>query len=83
VLEAMARGVPSIVADAASLPEVTGDAALRVEPRSVRGLAEAIERVLTDRDEAARLSEAGRERASLFSWAQTARMTLRVYEGAS
>jgi len=83
VLEAMARGVPSIVADAASLPEVTGDAALRVEPRSVRGLAEAIERVLTDRDEAARLSEAGRERASLFSWAQTARMTIRVYEGAS
>jgi glycosyltransferase involved in cell wall biosynthesis len=80
VLEAMARGVPAIVADASSLPEVAGDAAIRVNPRSVRDLAGAIERVLTDRHEAARMAEAGRERAAMFSWEQTARMTLRVYE---
>jgi glycosyltransferase involved in cell wall biosynthesis len=81
VLEAMARGVPTIVSDSSSLPEVAGPAALRVDPRSVRGLAAAIERVLTDRDEAAELAEAGRERAALFSWDQTARMTLRAYQG--
>lgn len=81
VLEAMARGVPTVVADSSSLPEVAGDAALRANPRSVRALAEAIERILTDRDQADRLAEAGRERASMFSWDQTARMTLRAYEG--
>jgi glycosyltransferase involved in cell wall biosynthesis len=81
VLEAMARGVPTVVADSSSLPEVAGDAALRANPRSVRALAEAIERILTDRAEADRLAEAGRERASMFSWDQTARMTLRAYEG--
>jgi glycosyltransferase involved in cell wall biosynthesis len=80
VLEAMARGVPTVVADSSSLPEVAGDAALRANPRSVRALAEALERILSDRDEATRLAEAGRERAALFSWAQTARMTIRVYE---
>ncbi len=80
MLEAMARGVPTIVADASSLPEVAGDAAVRVDPRSVRGLGQAMERVLTDREEAARLAEAGRQRAAMFSWAQTARMTIRVYE---
>jgi glycosyltransferase involved in cell wall biosynthesis len=81
VLEAMARGVPAIVADSSSLPEITGQAAIRVDPRSVRDLAAAIEGVLADPGEAARLSRAGRERAALFSWDQTARMTLRVYEG--
>lgn len=81
VLEAMARGVPTVVADSSSLPEVAGDAALRANPRSVRALAEALERILTDRAEADRLADAGRERASMFSWDQTARMTLRAYEG--
>jgi glycosyltransferase involved in cell wall biosynthesis len=80
VLEALSRGVPTVVADSSSLPEVSGDAALRANPRSVRSLARAIERVLTDRGEAARLAEAGRERAALFSWDQTARMTIRAYE---
>jgi glycosyltransferase involved in cell wall biosynthesis len=78
-LPVLARGVPTVVADSSSLPEVAGDAALRANPRSVRALAGAIERILTDRDEAARLADAGRERAALFSWDQTARMTLRAY----
>jgi glycosyltransferase involved in cell wall biosynthesis len=82
VLEAMARGVPTVISDAASLPEVAGEAALRASARSVRSLSEALDRILTDRDEADRLGRAGRERAALFSWDQTARMTLRVYEGA-
>lgn len=81
VLEAMARGVPTVVADASSLPEVAGEAAIRANPRSVRALAEALDRILTDRDEADRLAQAGRARAGLFSWDQTARMTIRVYEG--
>jgi glycosyltransferase involved in cell wall biosynthesis len=80
VLEAMARGVPCIVSTTSSLPEVAGDAALAVPPRSVSGLAAAIERVLTDEAEAARLSNAARARAEEFSWEQTARTTLKVYE---
>jgi glycosyltransferase involved in cell wall biosynthesis len=79
VVEAMVRGVPTIVSTAASLPEVAGDAAITVNPRSVRDLAEAIERLVTDRAEAERLSAAGRTRAASFSWEKTARLTLDVY----
>lgn len=80
VLEAMARGIPTIVSNTSSLPEVAGDAALMVEPRSVRAIADAIEHVLTDGDRAAALSAAARARAEQFSWERTARLTLRVYE---
>ena len=83
VLEAMARGVPTITSTASSLPEVAGDAALMVDPRSVEGLAGAIERLATDPAEAARLGAAGAERAAAFSWERTARATLGVYEAVS
>jgi glycosyltransferase involved in cell wall biosynthesis len=80
VLEAMVRGVPVVTSAVSSLPEVAGDAALLVEPRSTGQLADAIERVLAEEDLAARLSAAGRARAASFSWERTARMTLQVYE---
>jgi len=81
VVEAMARGVPTIVSTSSSLPEVADTAAIAVDPRSVPALAAAIERVLTDPGEATRLAEAGRARAGSFSWERTARSTLEVYEG--
>ncbi|HEX2030326.1 MAG TPA: glycosyltransferase family 1 protein [Actinomycetota bacterium] len=80
VLEAMARGVPTITSTASSLPEVAGDAALAVDPRSLEGLAAAIERLATDTGEAERLAAAGLARAAAFSWERTARATLEVYE---
>jgi glycosyltransferase involved in cell wall biosynthesis len=82
VLEAMARGVPAIVSNTSSLPEVTGDAALGVDPRSIREIAAAIETLCTDVDLAERLAAAGRLRAERFSWDETARRTLEVYERA-
>ena len=82
VLEAMARGVPTIAANTSSLPEVAGDAALQVDPDSVREIAAAIETLLTDPALAERLSMRGRARAERFSWEETARLTLQVYEKA-
>jgi glycosyltransferase involved in cell wall biosynthesis len=82
VLEAMTRGVPAIVSNTSSLPEVSGDAALGVNPRSIREIATAIESLCTDVDLAERLAAAGRLRAERFSWDETARRTLEVYERA-
>lgn len=79
VLEAMARSVPTVVSRTSSMPEVAGDAALLVDPRSVAELAAALERVLTDTDLAERLAAAGRARAQRFSWQETARRTLEAY----
>jgi len=82
VLEAMARGVPTICSNTSSLPEVAGDAALGVNPASVREIASAIEVLLTDPALMQRLADRGRARAERFSWDETARLTLQVYEKA-
>ena len=80
VLDAMARGVPTIVSTSSSLPEVAGEAAIPVDPRSTGALAEALSRVLRDRALADRLRAAGLARAAAFSWEETARLTLEAYK---
>jgi glycosyltransferase involved in cell wall biosynthesis len=76
VLEAMASGTPVVATTAGALPEVAGDAAILVEERNPVALAGGIERAIADRE---RLGAAGLERASHYSWADTARRTLEVY----
>jgi glycosyltransferase involved in cell wall biosynthesis len=80
ILEAMARGVPTVASTTSSVPEVAGGAAVGVNPRSVREMARAIESVMSDVDLADRLAARGRSQAERFSWDETARLTLDVYE---
>ena len=78
-LEAMGMGTPVVCADATSLPEVVGDAALLVPVGDADALARGLASVLDDGAVAARLVAAGRARAASFSWENTARDTLAVY----
>jgi glycosyltransferase involved in cell wall biosynthesis len=82
VLEAMRRGVPVACSDRSSLPEVAGDAALLFDPEDPRAIAAAIERLLGDAGEAARLRAAGIARAARFTWEATASATAASYERA-
>ncbi|HMD57058.1 MAG TPA: glycosyltransferase family 1 protein [Solirubrobacteraceae bacterium] len=82
VLEAMARGVPVACANASSLPEVAGEAALLFDPYDRGAIARAIERLLGEPELAARLRALGRERARLFTWERAARLTLESYAAA-
>lgn len=77
-LEAMACGTPCIVSGAASLPEVTGDAGVRVDPLRTGEIVAAIRSVALDAGLRQRLSEAGRARAALFSWDRAAEETLSI-----
>jgi len=79
-LEAMACGTPVIVSNASSLPEVTGDAGLQVDPYDVDGWADAMRRVLADRTLHADLAARGPRQAAKFSWVETAQRTLEVYQ---
>jgi alpha-1,3-rhamnosyl/mannosyltransferase len=79
LIEAMASGTPVIAARAASIPEVTGDAAILLDPRDHAGWTEAIDTLERDPDMQARLRAAGVNRASDFTWARTARLTLEAY----
>jgi glycosyltransferase involved in cell wall biosynthesis len=82
VLEAMRRGLPVACARASSLPEVAGDAAVYFDPLDVLDMAEAITRLLRDRDLAARLAAAGLDRQRRFSWRATAEATLESFDRA-
>jgi glycosyltransferase involved in cell wall biosynthesis len=80
VLEAMARGIPTVASSTSSVSEVAGDAALGVNPRSVREIAKAIVSLCTDGELAEQLAARGRAQAERYSWDETARTTIEVYE---
>ena len=80
-LEAMACGAPVVCSTASSLPEAVGDAALLVDPRDPEGWAQAMTRVADDAALREDLHRRGVLRAKVFSWEQSARDLLRVYQG--
>lgn len=82
VLEAFACETPVITSKVSALPEVTGNAALLVDPTSEAEIAGAIAQLLSDAQLRARLIAAGRERLRLFDWRRTAELTVAAYERA-
>ena len=67
-LEGMACGVPVVVSNTTSLPEVVGDAGLLVEPNDTDSIAAGLRRALTDEPLRAELRRRGLERARRFNW---------------
>lgn len=80
-VEAMASGAPAVAVDAGALPEVVGDAGLLPAPRA-DAMAAAMLRLWRETGLRAELARRGLERARLFSWDESARRTLAVYERA-
>jgi len=79
-LEAMACGSLAVVADTASLTEVTGGAALTVDPHSVDSLIDGLLQVCSlDRDQRQEWINRGMARAARFDWARTASDTINIY----
>ena len=79
-LEAMACGTPVISSNRSSLPEAVGDAALLVDPDDRAALTDAMAAAVSDKALRDDLRERGLQQAKRFSWDETARLTLRVYE---
>ena len=79
VLEAMACGTPVVTSKVSSLPEIVGEAGKLVDPYDPWNIAEGISEVLTNQTLRQSMIEKGLQRASLFSWQQTAAETLAVY----
>ncbi len=79
-LEAMQHRLPVIASSHGSLPEVVGRAGLFADPDDVQGIASAIGKILDDPELRRRLQEEGLKNLGRFSWQETARKTLDVYE---
>lgn len=80
VAEAMACGVPAIVSDTSSLPEVVGDSGFRVDPVDVTDLAGLLTALPSGRQEREAASRAARQQSQRFSWTDAADQLTEVFE---
>lgn len=77
VLEAMACGTPVVTSNISSLPEVTGDAAILVDPMNIESIKSGIEQALTSSE---KMIKKGTQQAKKFSWQNTASQVIKIYE---
>ena len=78
-LEAMACGTPVLTSNISSLPEVVGDAAVKVDPYSVDEIAKYMFKLFEEEDLRKRLRMAGLNRARNFHWSRCVEQTYAVY----
>jgi glycosyltransferase involved in cell wall biosynthesis len=80
LLDAMACGTLAIASNAASLPEVGGDAPLYFDPNDPDALAECLKQSLDDQVLCVQQIARGKQRVEQFTWERTARATVEVYK---
>ena len=81
VLEAMACQTPVVTSPVSSLPEICGSAALYADPYNINELAEVMWQGLSNQKLRDDLVQKGQAQARKFSWEDSARKTLEVFEG--
>lgn len=79
ILEAMTCGTPVITTNYGAMKEVAGNAAILIDPNDPASIADAISRLATDPQCHREYSDRGLARSSLFTWRNTAEMTLEVF----
>lgn len=80
LLEAMACGTPVVTSNTSSMPEIAGKDAVLVDPESPDEIAQALLRLERDPSYYLAQRQSGLERVKLFSWQNTARQLLSLYE---
>lgn len=79
ILEGMACGTPVLTSQAASMPEVAGNAALLTNPTQVTDIKQGISHITSDIELRKKLIPKGLARAKEFSWEATAKQYLTIY----
>lgn len=79
-LEAMACGTPTITSNTSSIPEVTGQAALLINPHDMYDLAGQIVKVLNDESLQHKMRQDGLAQSAQFTWKRCAEETLAAYQ---
>ncbi|MBU2235692.1 glycosyltransferase family 1 protein, partial [Patescibacteria group bacterium] len=63
-----------------SMPEVSGDAALLIDPNKIVDIEKALAKVLANKRLREKMSKAGISQAKKFTWAKAAKETIKVYQ---
>jgi glycosyltransferase involved in cell wall biosynthesis len=79
-LEAMACGTATIVSDRGALREISGEAAIFIDPDSPESIAAAIEALLRDDTQRTEQVTRGLDHVKQFTWRSTAEKTLALYQ---
>lgn len=79
-LEAMQSGTPVVYSSETSLPEIMGEAGITFDPYKQHHLQNSLKKLWENEAELDKQSKLGILRAKFFSWQQTAKQTLAVYE---
>jgi glycosyltransferase involved in cell wall biosynthesis len=80
VIEAMASGCPVVTSNLSSLPEISGDAAVLVDPYSVNDIAQSMLKIMEDEFFAASLAKKGLKQVQNFTWSNCAQETIKIYQ---
>lgn len=80
ILEAFAAKCPVIASNNSSLPEVGGTAALYFNPNDIEEMRFKIQSLLDNEQLKKELVKKGTQRLQLFSWGQTAKQTMEIYQ---
>lgn len=79
ILESMGCGTPVIVSNTSAIPEIAGDKALFIDPYNEQDIAEKLLLIENDKQLYQRLVEYGKERVNIFSWENSAKNLMSVY----
>jgi glycosyltransferase involved in cell wall biosynthesis len=79
----MACGTPLLTSSVSSLPEVVGEAAIKINPLDVEAIGDGLQRLVEDSDLRSRLSSLGLAQARRFNWDKTAGETWQVLQEAA
>lgn len=79
IIEAMACGCPVVSSNAASMPEIGGEAAVYFDPTNKDEIVSKISQILENQKIANNLIDLGKKRVKLFSWEKLAKHTLKGY----
>ena len=80
ILEAMANGCPTAIADASCFPEIGGDASLYFNPKDTNSIADTLKTMIQDESLRRELTRKGLQRASKFSWQRCAEQHMELYK---
>ncbi len=79
-LEAMKQGLPVVCSNQGPLPEIYEQAAVYFDPKNIEEMAEAVLRVIIDRNLREDLKRVGQNQIKKYSWQRCAQETLKVYK---